>query len=316
MITCLGLAPALDVTYGLRSARLGAIHRPEWQLSLPGGKSLNVARALARLGVEAHAIVPVGGSTGAELLALVAELSDSDSDGGDGGGAGGIRVDTVDTGVPTRRCITIVDEDSGELTEIYENPPPIPDAAWNEIAARLASVSGGWLAVSGSVPVHRVEPLAAQVAEATRRGVQVALDVRKEVLDAVFAECRPALVKVNREEAADAVGAGSTPDLTHRLRERGAGTAVVTDGAEGSVGEDHRGRWRVRSPRGGMFTVGAGDSFLAGLLQRLSTGAPLESALRTAAAVAGANTHEPGGAVFDPARAASAESTVSVARIG
>ncbi|WP_378145468.1 1-phosphofructokinase family hexose kinase [Cnuibacter sp. UC19_7] len=302
MITCLGLAPALDITYGLPSARLGAIHRPDWQLSLPGGKSLNVARALALLGAEACAIVPVGGATGEELVASLGFLGED----------GRTRIDVIETGVPTRRCITIVDGGAGELTEIYENAPPIPDDAWDEIVARVATVTEGWLAVSGSVPEHRISSLAAQLALATERGVQVALDVRQDVLDAVFAVCRPALVKVNRSEAADAVGTGSTPELAHRLRVRGAGIAVVTDGADGSVGEDDRGVWRVRAPRGGIFTVGAGDSFLAGLLHRLSAGAPLDTALRTASAVAGANTHEPGAAVFDPARAALAESAVSV----
>jgi 1-phosphofructokinase/tagatose 6-phosphate kinase len=47
--------------------------------------------------------------------------------------------------------------------------------------------------------------------------------------------------------------------------------------------------------------VGAGDSFLAGLLLSLDGGVPLPEALRAASAVAAANTVHPGAAVFDPA---------------
>ncbi|QJU54772.1 PfkB family carbohydrate kinase [Herbiconiux sp. KACC 21604] len=302
MITCLGLAPALDITYGVSSAQLGGLHRPEWQLSLPGGKALNVARALSALGAASHSLVPVGGPTGTDLLnRLAAEGT-------------GIGFEAIDTGVDTRRCITIVDESTGELTEIYEHAPPLPDAAWGELVERLRAVPDGWLAVSGSVPSHRVDSLAAELALLSDRGVSVALDVTREVLEAVLPLCGADLVKVNRLEATDAVGDAPVPELAERLRERGARTAVVTDGADGSVGADQHGHWRVRPSRGGIYTVGAGDSFLAGLLLRLTEGAPLDRALRTAAAIAAANTETPGAAVFDTTRIPPLEESVSVSR--
>ena len=59
-IHTLGLTPALDVVYVLDEVRLGAIHRPPVVIKSAGGKSLNVARALARLGMPARAIAPLG----------------------------------------------------------------------------------------------------------------------------------------------------------------------------------------------------------------------------------------------------------------
>jgi fructose-1-phosphate kinase PfkB-like protein len=75
----------------------------------------------------------------------------------------------------------------------------------------------------------------------------------------------------------------------------------VTDGASGSLGMDADGAWRVTSPPVGRYTVGAGDSFLAGLLMSLDDGVALPEALRAASAVAAANTLVPGAAVFDVA---------------
>ena len=64
---------------------------------------------------------------------------------------------------------------------------------------------------------------------------------------------------------------------------------------------DAEGAWRVTSPPVGRYTVGAGDSFLAGLLLSLVDGVALPEALRAASAVAAANTLQPGAAVFDVA---------------
>ncbi|MFT4030112.1 MAG: PfkB family carbohydrate kinase [Protaetiibacter sp.] len=287
MITCLGLSPALDVTYGVPALEPGAIHRPHWKLALPGGKSLNVARAVHALGGRARAIAPLGGPLGDGIRAALDE--------------DGVIVEPVLTSSPTRMCVSVVDESDGRITEVYEHPPAIDDATWAAVAAAVAGVEEGWLAVSGSVPAARAEVLAAVLGAAVGRGVRLAVDLRGEALAAVLARTRPALVKINRAEAEEAVGAGDLAALARELRVRGASVAVVTDGASGSYGTDAEGAWRASVPSAGPFTVGAGDSFLAGLLLALEGGAPLPEALRAASAVAAANTLRPGAAVIDPA---------------
>lgn len=287
MITCLGLSPALDVTYGVPALDLGGIHRPDWKLALPGGKSLNVARALHALGGRVQAIAPLGGAVGDLIRAAL------DAD--------GVLVEPVPTSEPTRMCVSVVDAADGRITEFYERAPDLDEPAWAVVADALARMDTGWLAVSGSVPAERTGELAAALAAATDRGVRLAVDLRGEALAAVLASTRPALVKVNRAEAEEAVGPGRLEALAHRLRERGATIAIVTDGASGSLGMNAGGAWRVSSPRIGHYTVGAGDSFLAGLLLALDGGIELPGALRRASAVAAANTLRPGAALFDPA---------------
>ncbi|WP_157981635.1 1-phosphofructokinase family hexose kinase [Protaetiibacter intestinalis] len=287
MITCLGLSPALDVTYGVPVLEVGGIHRPTWKLALPGGKSLNVARALHTLGAEVRAIAPLGGTVGEGMrVALEAE---------------GVPVEVVPAREETRTCVSVVDATDGRITEFYECVAQPDDGAWAALTATLEGVREGWLAVSGSVPDTRAGALAAALADAADRGVRLAVDLRGEALAAVLERTRPALVKVNRAEAAEAVGPGELEDLAASLRARGAETAIVTDGAAGSLGADAAGAWRVVAPSAGPYTVGAGDSFLAGLLTALEGGAALPEALRTASAVAAANTLRPGAAVFEPA---------------
>jgi fructose-1-phosphate kinase PfkB-like protein len=212
-----------------------------------------------------------------------------------------VLVEPVVIDAVTRMCVSVVDAADGAITEFYEHAPDLDDAGWEAVAAALARVHTGWLAVSGSVPPTRAASLAEALADAAGRGVRLALDLRGEALAASLARTRAALVKVNRAEAEEAVGAGELEVLAARLRDRGADAAVVTDGASGSLGMDAEGAWRVTSPPVGPYTVGAGDSFLAGLLLALDGGVALPEALRAASAVAAANTLQPGAAVFDPA---------------
>lgn len=286
MITCLGLSPSLDVTYGVPVLEPGGIHRPEWKTVLPGGKSLNVARALHLLGGRVRAIAPLGGPIGDGIRASLDEA--------------GVLVESVATGEPTRMCVSVVDDATLGITEFYEHASPIDDEVWDAVASALSRVRTGWLAVSGSVPAERAVSLGEALAEASDRGVRLALDLRGEALAEALDRTRPDVVKVNRSEAEEAVGAGSLEQLARRLRERGVEVAVVTDGAAGSLAADAGGAWHAGVPSAGPYTVGAGDSFLAGLLLAIDEGAPLPEALRSAAAVAAANTLQPGAAAFDP----------------
>ena len=289
MISCLGLSPALDVTYRVPILRAGEIHRPESRLALPGGKSLNVARAVHRLGGVVRAIAPLGGFTGAEIRRMLAES--------------GVAVQAVTTSEPTRTCVSVVADVDGSITEFYERVPELDDDAWRNVVEAVDGVDSGWLVVSGSVPAARAAELGVVLAAAEDRGARLALDLRGEALDAALSSTRPVLVKINRAEAEEAVGAADVPELARRLRARGAATAVVTDGAAGSVGTDADGGWRVATSPAGRYTVGAGDCFLAGLVMALDRGAGLAEALSRASAIAAANTLHPGAALFEPADA-------------
>jgi 1-phosphofructokinase family hexose kinase len=284
----LGLTPALDVVYVLDAVRLGAIHRPPVILKSAGGKSLNVARALARLGLPTRAIAPLGGHVGD----LVAELL-ADS---------GVELDRIPTSIETRMCVTACDTAAGELTEFYE-PVIDLDVPLAEIARRTSSVKPGeWLIVSGSVPAGiDSAALARLLAADAERGVLLAVDVHGPALGAIVETARPRLVKVNRAEAADLTGEADPEAAAGLLIARGAHTAVVTDGAAGSFAVTAAGEHASSPPVTslGLFPVGSGDCFLAGLVSALERGVELSGALAVAARVGAANAQVPGAAVFD-----------------
>lgn len=285
-ITCLGLAPALDVTYGVASVAVGRIHRPDWVLELAGGKAINVARALRTLGGEVRVVAPLGGPNG---LAVEHSLA-----------AEGIAATVVRTTGNTRRCVTAMDASTGTATEFYEPAPALDAAALSGVLDAVAALPDGWLAVSGSMPGELVDAVADAVAGAAARGIRIAADVQGTALREVLARARPAVVKVNRSEAADLYGPGDAAALARRLRDAGAEVAVVTDGAAGAVAVSDSGTWLARPGELGRYAVGSGDSFLAGLLLGVTRGDDLPSALGLATAAASANTRAPGAARFTP----------------
>lgn len=307
MIAFLGLSPALDVTYLVGALRIGEIHRPHETLRLPGGKSLNAARAAHALGAPSRVFAPLGGANGESIAR---ELR-----------AAGVDAEVIAAGGETRECVSVFDEATGELTEFYEPAPDPGDAAWERLADAIAGLSvdspagrsgdGGsaWLALSGSVPETRTREVTALLAGAAARGIRVAVDTHGDALATIIDSFTPTIVKVNRSEAAQLVGAGSAAELAERLRSRGVEWAVVTDGAAGAVlaatpspgaHAEPGSLLRAAPPERGRFTVGSGDCFLAGLLTARTAGESAASCLTLATAAAAANTLVPGAALFAP----------------
>ena len=207
------------------------------------------------------------------------------------------------------------------MTEVYEKAAPLREDEWRRVLGvtrELLPARPGWLAVAGSVPDGPGDDVLAQfvVASADAR-VLVAIDSHGPALGPAV-DAGPALVKVNRAEAAALLGRDRGEDvlgLAEGIRERSRGIVVVTDGVRGSAATDGQERWRLSpSEVTGAFSVGSGDSFLGGMLAALDDGADLASALRLGAGCATANALEPGAARFDPARARELAASLVVER--
>lgn len=97
---------ALDVTYFVRGFRAGGVYRALSVAKKAGGKGLNVARAVRTLGGDPLATGFAGGPTGERILE---DLSRE-----------GIRARFVRTAGESRCTITVVDEETGVVTEIRE----------------------------------------------------------------------------------------------------------------------------------------------------------------------------------------------------
>ncbi|MFJ2651716.1 1-phosphofructokinase family hexose kinase [Streptomyces sp. NPDC087420] len=312
MILTVTLNTALDITY--RTPRLvpHATHRVSEVTERPGGKGLNVARVLAALGHETVVTGFAGGRTGDVLRELLPVAPDPR------GRAFSPPADApvdapaafsppVDALVPiagaTRRTIAVVDETTGDTTQLNEPGPVVSPAEWAAFLARYEELLGGADAVAlcGSLPpgIH-VGAYADLVRAARGAGVPVLLDTSGEPLRRGIA-ARPDLVKPNADELARLTGSREPLRATRDARRRGAHAVVASLGPDGVLAATPDGVWRAGPPAPAKGNpTGAGDSAVAGLLSALVEHLPWPARLARAVALSTATVLSPVAGEFDP----------------
>ncbi|MBZ5738723.1 1-phosphofructokinase family hexose kinase [Nocardioides mangrovi] len=284
MIRCVGLSPAVDLTYETSAPlRAGAITRPTAVHRRAGGKAANVARVVAALGGESVLAGIVAGQPGRWLGELAR--------------AEGLRTDLVESEHgETRLCTTVLGDPAP--TELYEPSGPVDTAAWAELVAHEAAADATWTVVSGSAPPGIGHHDLAVLLAAAARQRPVALDAHGPAVATALASGVPVdLLKVNRHEAA---GLLRRPDdtapedlATGLASYAGSPVVVVTCGPDGAVAVDRDGVRRVAAGPHGRHPTGSGDAFLGALVLDLAAGHDLDTALVAAAAAGSANAQAP-----------------------
>ncbi|MEZ5190676.1 MAG: 1-phosphofructokinase family hexose kinase [Schumannella sp.] len=294
MIVTLTLNPSLDRTVEVEALRRGTMVRTTTPVLEPGGKGVNVARALTANGIPALAIVTVAGPEGAELSRLLER--------------DGVLCRFVPVSGRTRSNLTVCEPD-GTVTKLNEPGCPFEEADVAQVltAIRTGVRDGDWFVLSGSTPPGLAEGhLSAILAGAAASGAHLVVDTSGPAL-ATALDARPRLIKPNLAELAELSGRepstiAEVRDAAESVRARGPEYVLVSMGADGAmlVGPDGMllGESRVDRPRS---TVGAGDSFLAGFLSRFSQDeSDVEAALLEALDWGAAATRLPGSAVPSP----------------
>jgi 1-phosphofructokinase len=253
--------PSVDRTVTVDAVALGAVNRATAVRVDPGGKGVNVSRALAAHGTATTAVLPVGGPEGRVLTTLLDEA--------------GIAVRAVAIGATTRANLSIVEPD-GTTTKINEPGPRLTDREQDRLidAALDALGAAEWLVASGSLPPGvGADFYARLVRTAHGRGVRVAVDTTSRPL-LLAAGAGADLLKPNDEELAAALGRtlvtlGDVRAAADELRAGGT-QVIVSLGARGALLVDDGGAVLAGaaqdSRRTPVSTVGAGDSLLAGYL--------------------------------------------------
>lgn len=312
MILCVTPSPSIDRLFLVDRLVPGEIHRPRGLLTVPGGKGLNVARAVRALNADVRVAGIAAGHAGRWLAEELA--------------AEGVPAEFVWTAGESRTSTSVAASGgAGELTEFYEDPQPIAPDDWAALralaGARLAEAR--WLTLSGSVPPGvGVDGYATLAADARAAGVRVAVDARDEWLVASLAAA-PDLVKINVAEAQDVLdltGTAPGPEralaAARELQARGARAAVVTCGTEGLAAIDSAGEaWAGGVDAVGPYPVGSGDACLAGLVASLDRGEPWEAALRLAIGAGAANAEQPGAGRLEPVRARALAAAARLRRV-
>jgi 1-phosphofructokinase len=291
VIVTLTLNPSLDRTVEVPALARGSVVRVSSARLDPGGKGVNVARALLANGVDARAVLPAGGPVGHQLVELLE--------------AEGVAMTAVPVAGATRSNLTLSEPD-GTVTKINETGEPLTAAEVEQLADVVTGLAGpgDWAVLSGSVPASVDADIYAHLTRRfTAAGIEVAVDTSgPALLHAIVAG--PALVKPNRDEVAEALGrevgtVADAVDAAQQVRKAGARTVLVSLGPDGAVLVEDGGVWWGEGPVAARrSTVGAGDCLLAGFL---AGGGEGRDALATALRWAAAAVERPGSGVPDPA---------------
>jgi 6-phosphofructokinase 2 len=254
----------------------------------PGGGGLNVARVLHRFGAAVDAVYLSGGPTGA----LLDELLDGI----------GLPRRTIPIRDHTRMSLAVYERATGHEYRFVPEGPLI--AADEGAAARAAVLDGGydWVIASGSLPRGLSDAFFASLADPLRaKGARLVVDTSGAALRAALAAGGLFLVKpsVGEFEAwlgRSLTGHAEVAEAAQRCVAEGmAAHVAVTMGEEGAV---------LAHPGGVLIhpgikavarsTTGAGDSFLAGIIDGFLRGEPLETAFHRGIAAGTAAVLNPG----------------------
>jgi len=305
VIITVTLNAAIDKTLEVPNFRLGRRHRSVEQRTMPGGKGVNVARAIKRLGRPVVATGFAGGPAGTRLVEGLTEES--------------ILNDFVRIREESRTNTAVLDptagardgEPRGETTEVNEPGPAVSTQEVELFRDKLLYLAqGAQICVfAGSLPRGVPSDLYADLVREVRKlGVTTVLDTDGEPLrQAVRAE--PAVVSPNVLEAEELVGHEFNDEEDHviavrEMVDQGAREALMTtaDGCFAQVVEDggpvlYRVRIDRLEPRA---ATGSGDAFLAGYVAARYTGGGPADCLRFAVACGAESTQHLGAGRIEP----------------
>lgn len=248
-----------------------------------GGQGVWVARMVARLGAQPVLCGFIGGETGTLLEGLLRRLG------------GELRL--VDTASASGCYVT--DRRSGRrelLASAFSDPPSRHEL--DELFSRTCAeaIAAGWLVVCNPMPAEALplEVYGDLVADAHDGGCRTLVDLSSPRLDSAL-RGEPDLVKLNDWELAQFVsGPVSEPAqlcaAAQRLREGGAGAAIVTRGEQPAlVLAGERAFWLAPPRLEHGFREGCGDAMLGALAGAWARGESFERALILGAAAGAAN---------------------------
>jgi 1-phosphofructokinase family hexose kinase len=300
MIITVTLNAALDKTLEVPNFTPGRRHRSVDQTTMPGGKGVNIARAIKRLGQPVIATGLAGGSTGTRIIDALTDES--------------ILNAFVRIREESRTNTAVLDPTTGVHTEVNERGPEVSAQELRLFRDKLLYLAQGasMCVFAGSLP-RGVEPdvYGELIREVHKLGVTTVLDTDGEPLR-LGVRAEPDIVSPNELEAEELVGhefnddddrAESVVEIT-RLGAREA-LMTVPDGCYARVLEDGSPvLLRLRTEElAARSTIGAGDAFLAGYVSARYTGRPPVDALRFAVACGAESTQHFGAGVLDSSRA-------------
>ncbi|HMY27307.1 MAG TPA: 1-phosphofructokinase family hexose kinase [Solirubrobacterales bacterium] len=312
MIISVTLNAAIDRTVAVPNLRLGHRHRSVETRTVPGGKGINVARALGLLGRPVIATGLVGGGNGDRVLKQLGEE--------------GLLTDFIRIAEETRFNLALVDPTTGEQTEVNERGPRVSPEELDSFIERLDYLASGasLCVLAGSLPPGIDVEFYARLVETLRQaGLPVLLDSEGEAMSAGM-RAGPDMITPNKMEAEELVGhefdtREEMLDVLAELVDMGPAEAAITlpEGCVAIVGEGPNQRIleAVIEPLEPISTVGSGDAFVAGYIAARYDGGTPEDCLAYGVACGAESTQHLGAGRIDRGRAESLLGNVEVRQL-
>lgn len=249
------------------------------------GQGVWAARMIAAMGAEPVLCGFIGGESGALLEGL---LRQSLAPG---------ELHLVETAAASGCYLTDRrEEERKPIAMTFSDPPNRHELDELFSLTCAEAIASGWLLVTNPMPGEALplETYGDLVADAKANGARVLVDLSSPRMDSAL-RGKPEVAKLNEWELAGLVrGPVSEPSqllcAAERMRELGAGTAIVTRGEQPALVLDADGpRLLVAPPLERGFREGCGDAMMGTMAAAWALGEPFERALAYGAAGGAAN---------------------------
>ncbi len=288
MIATITLNPSLDEDIFVDGLVLEETNRWVKLRHYPGGKGINMSRAIHEIGGMTVAYGFSGGQTGR----LVEILLDQE----------GVLFSFTPINEGTRTNVIITDTKTFQQTRIDAPGPRVSRRELERLLRKLRQIRPDpeVIAVCGSVPPCLPVDIYYQIiAEAKERGIKTMLDSAGQWL-AEGIKAKPYLIKPNLHETEGLLGKKlpteeAIIEAALGLVAAGIEVVVISRGKDGIIAASQDSLVKAVSPPVKVRSaVGAGDCTIAGLALKLVQGEPLIEACRLAAAMGTAAVLTPG----------------------
>jgi 6-phosphofructokinase 2 len=309
-ILTLTMNPALDLYTGTSKVEPTRKVRCGPPVLHPGGGGINVARVAHRLGGAVLALYPAGGVTGRLLTDLLR--------------AEQLQAECLPIAGETRQSFSVHEQTSGLDWRFVLPGPELSQVEWQACLERAVQAAAGirLVVASGSLPPGVPADFFAQFARRLASvGVPLVLDTAGPALAAAL-QAGVHLIKPSHDELRELTGL-PLEDIAQRvaacqaiIRAGQAAVVALSLGAQGAMLVSADGAWQ--SPALSVqveSTIGAGDSFVGGLVWALARGAPPHEAFAHAMAASAAALLSAGTALCRPEDVARLLPQVIVRRI-
>lgn len=258
MIYTVTFNPAMDYVVKLDSLNTGTVNRSSGEVIYFGGKGINVSTVLKNLGVDSVALGFVAGFTGKEIE--------------EGVRAQGIATDFIRLQAGMSRINVKIRAE--QETEINGQGPVINGQEVEALFAKLSALKDGdCLVLAGTIPASLPGDMYEQIMKAlSDKRIDIVVDATKELLWNVL-QYHPFLIKPNHHELGEMFGVVIRKEeevisYAKKLQEKGARNVLVSMAKDGAILVTETGEvYRMDAPKGkALYSVGAGDSMVAGFL--------------------------------------------------